>query len=151
MVSNTNDATLTAAQNKCKDKNNFNFIEVDQQKIEKEILKLDVNKASQSFDIPIKVVIENTNSFSNFFCNNFNNSIKLSTFHGILKHANIIHLYKKVKKIPKETKDKSAFFQIYQKYLKNACQNKCHNFAKIYCRNIIVSFARDLVPSRVFW
>ena len=65
MVRNTNDATLKAAQNKCKDKNNFNFIEVDQQKIEKEILKLDVNKASQSFDIPIKVVIENTNSFSN--------------------------------------------------------------------------------------
>ena len=36
---------------KCKDKGNFNFIEVDHKQIEKEILKLDVNKASQSSDI----------------------------------------------------------------------------------------------------
>ena len=65
LVSNTNDATLKAIlkyrnhpsiiaiQNKCKDKGRFNFIEVDQKQIEKEILKLDVNKASQSSDIPI--------------------------------------------------------------------------------------------------
>ena len=58
LVSNTNDATLKAIlkyrnhssiiaiRNKCKDKGNFNFIEVDQKRIEKEILKLDVNKAS---------------------------------------------------------------------------------------------------------
>ena len=71
LVSNTNDATLKAIlkyrnhpsiiaiRNKCKDKGNFNFIEVDQKQIEKEILKLDVNKASQSSDIPIKVLKEN--------------------------------------------------------------------------------------------
>ena len=69
LVSNTNDATLKAIlkyrnhpsiiaiRSKCKDKGNFNFIEVDQKQIEKEILKLDVNKASQSSDIPIKVDI----------------------------------------------------------------------------------------------
>ena len=68
LVSNTNDATLKAIlkyrnhpsiiaiRSKCKDKGNFNFIEVDQKQIEKEILKLDVNKASQSSDIPIKAL-----------------------------------------------------------------------------------------------
>ena len=68
LVSNTNDATLKAIlkyrnhpsiiaiQNKCKDNGNFNFIEVDQKQIEKEILKLDVSKASQSSDIPMKVL-----------------------------------------------------------------------------------------------
>ena len=67
LVSNTNDATLKAIlkyrnhpsiiaiRSKCKDKDNFNFVEVDQKQIEKEILKLDLNKASQSSDIPIKV------------------------------------------------------------------------------------------------
>ena len=56
LVSNTNDATLKAIlkyrnhpsiaiRSKCKDKGKFNFIEVDQKQIEKEILKLDVNKA----------------------------------------------------------------------------------------------------------
>ena len=110
LVSNTNDATLKAIlkyrnhpsiiaiQNKCKDKGNFNFIEVDQKQIEKEILKLDVNKASQSPDIPIKVLKENRDIFSNFLCNRFNNSIKLSTFPEILKHAGITPLYKKGKK-----------------------------------------------------
>ena len=74
-----NHSSIIAIQNKCKDKGNFNFIEVDQKQIEKEILKLDVNKASQSSDIPI-VLKENSNIFSNFLCNSFNNSIKLSTF-----------------------------------------------------------------------
>ena len=57
LVSNTNDATLKAILkyrnhpsiiailSKCKDKGNFNFIEVHQKQIEKEILKIDVNKA----------------------------------------------------------------------------------------------------------
>ena len=74
-----NHSSIIAIQSKCKDKGNFNFNEVDQKQIEKEILKLDVNKASQSSDIPI-VLKENSNIFSNFLCNSFNNSIKLSTF-----------------------------------------------------------------------
>ena len=64
----------------------------------RKILKLDVNKVSQSSDIPIKVLKENSDSFSNFLCNSFNNSIKLSTFPEILKHADITPLYKKGKK-----------------------------------------------------
>ena len=56
LVSNTNDTTLKAIlkyrhhasiiaiQNKYKGKESFNFIQVDQKQIEKEILKLDVNK-----------------------------------------------------------------------------------------------------------
>ena len=36
-------------------------------------LIVDVNEASESSDIPIKVLKENTDIFSNFFCNNFNN------------------------------------------------------------------------------
>ena len=92
-------------QNKCKDNDSFNFIEVDQKQIEKEILKLDVNKASQSSDIPIKILKENTDVFINFLCNSFNNSIKLTTFPEILKLPYITPLYKKGKKISKETTD----------------------------------------------
>ena len=110
LVSNTNDATLKAflkcrehssiiaIQNKSKDKGNFNFTEVDQKQTEKEILKLDVNKVSQSSDIPIKVSKETSNFFGNFFCNIFSNSIKLSIFPEILKHADITSLYKNGKK-----------------------------------------------------
>ena len=75
-----NHPNIIAIQNKCKDKGNFNFIEVDQKQVEKEILKLDVNKASQSSDTPIKLLEEKSDSFSNFLCNSFNYSIKLPTF-----------------------------------------------------------------------
>ena len=110
LVHNTNDATLKAIfkyrnhpsiiaiQNKCKDKSNFNFIEVHQKQIEKVILNLDVNKASQSCDSPIKVLKENTNIFNNFLCNSFSNSIKLSKFLEILKNADIPPLHKEDKK-----------------------------------------------------
>ena len=98
-------------------------MQADQKQIEKEILKLNVNKASQNSGIPIKVLKENTNIFSNFLWNSFNNSIKFSTFPEILKHADITPLYKKVKKISKETTDQWVFFLIYKKYL-----NKSHNF-----------------------
>ena len=89
LVSNTTDATLKAIfkyrnhssiiaiRNKCKDKGNFNFIEVDKKQIEKGTLKLDVNKASQRSDNPVKVLKENSDIFSNCLCNNCNNSIKL--------------------------------------------------------------------------
>ena len=88
LVSNTIDATLKvilkyrnypsiiAIQSKYKDKGSFNFIEVDEKQIVKEILKLDVNKASQNSNIPMKVLKENTDNFSNFLCNSFNSSIK---------------------------------------------------------------------------
>ena len=93
-----NQLSINAIQNKCQGKCNFNFTEVDQKQTKKEILKLDVNEASQSSDIPIKVLKENSDIFSDFLCNSFNNSIKLSTFPEFLKHADITSLYKKGKK-----------------------------------------------------
>ena len=71
---------------------------IDQKQIEKEILMLNLNKASQSSNIPIKVKKNNNDIFNNFFCNSFKNSIKLLTFPEILKHADITPLYKKGKK-----------------------------------------------------
>ena len=118
-----------------KDKSSFNFTEVDQKQIEKENLKLDVNKASQNSDIPIKVLKENSDIFSNFLCNSFNNSITLSTFLEIQKKCRITSWYKKVKKISKKTTDEWAFFVTYQKLLKNARLDKCHKFLRIYFRN----------------
>ena len=93
-----NTQALLQFKKKCKDKDSFNFTEADQKQIEKVIWKLDVNKAWQNSDIPIKVLKENTNIFSNFLSISFNNSIKLSTFPEILKHGDITPLYKKGKK-----------------------------------------------------
>ena len=146
-----NHPSITAIQNRCKIKGSFNFVEVDQQQIEKEILKLDANKASQSSDIPIKIIKENIDVFSDFLCSGFNSSIKLSKFPENLKQADITPAYKKVKKISKETIDQSAFSQICQKYLKNLCSNKCHNFFKTYFLNTNADFEKVSVLNTAFW
>ena len=75
-----NHPSIIAIQNKCKGKGSFNFIKVDQKQTETEFLKLDVNKVSQISDIPIKVLKESTDIFSNFLCNRIKNSIFLVIF-----------------------------------------------------------------------
>ena len=57
LVSNTNNATLKAI---LKYWNHPRIIAI-QKQIEKEVLKLDVSKASQSSDIPINVLKESNN------------------------------------------------------------------------------------------
>ena len=117
LVSNTNEAILNAILkyrnhpsiiaigNKCKDKGDLNFIEVDQKQIEKEILKLDVNKASQSSDIPTHVLKENSDIFSNFLCKSFSNCQNCRHFLKFLNMQILPLCTKKVKKISKETID----------------------------------------------
>ena len=163
LVSNTNDATLKAIlkyrnhlkiiaiRSKCKDKGNFNFIEVDQKQIEKEILKLDVNKASQSSDIPIKVLKENRDIFSNFLCNSFNNSIKLSTFPEIIKHADITPLYKKGKNDIKGNYRPVSILPNLSKIFEKCMFEQMSQFFENIIRNINVSFGRVLVTTNVFW
>ena len=143
--------SIIAIQNKYNDKYSFNFTKVNLKQINKEFLKLDVNKASQSSDISIKVLKENTDIFSNFLCNRFNNSIKLSKFPDTLKHADITHLYKKGIKDVKGNYRPVSVLPNLSKLLKNACLNKCYNFLKIYFRNLNVGFGRNSVPSNVSW
>ena len=46
----------------------------------KEIRALDASKATQSDDIPTKIIKNNSGSFSRFFQGNFDNAIEISTF-----------------------------------------------------------------------
>ena len=88
-----NHPSSIAIRNECKKKDSFKFIEFDQKKIEKDILKLDASKTSQSSDIPVKV-IKNTPLFLVIFSEIDVTSIKLKllTFSEILKHADVTPL-----------------------------------------------------------
>ena len=90
--------SIVATRNKCKNKGSFSFVGVDKKEIEKEILKLDANKRSQSSGIPIKLLKENVDIFSDFVCTNFNSSINMSKSPEDLKFADITPAYKKCKK-----------------------------------------------------
>ena len=51
-------------------------VEVNETDIEKEILNLDENKASQNSHMATKVIKEISDIFSSFLCTSFNSSIK---------------------------------------------------------------------------
>ena len=80
----------------------FSFHEVNNEKIAKEIRRLNKNKASQKSDIPIRIIKENADIFAEFLCETVNSAIKSSNFPNSLKLADITPLHKKGRKDNKE-------------------------------------------------
>ena len=61
----------------------------------KEINRLNANKATQSTDIPTKLIIVNSDIFGDFIFENYNNCISSFTFPSYLKNAIITPAHKK--------------------------------------------------------
>ena len=77
----------------------FSFSEVAKEKILRDILNLDVSKASQDTDIPSKIIKENADIFANFLHSRFN---KRPEFPSLLKQANITPVFKKGERYSKD-------------------------------------------------
>ena len=97
-----NHPSIIAIRDKYKISECFKFTEVDQKEIEKEIIKLDVNKSSQRSDIPTKIIKENIDIFGDFIGKSYSNAIKASQFYRNLKLADITPAHKKGKKDMKD-------------------------------------------------
>ena len=76
----------------------FRFTVVDTNDIKNEILKLNISKAHQVSDIPIKVIKDNVDTFADFLYKNVNSASKSSLFPFCLKLAGVTPLHKKDKK-----------------------------------------------------
>ena len=94
--------SILAIQNNIKNGIKLAFEEIDLTSIEKEIRNLKMNKASQSSDIPTKIIKENVDIFAEFLWKSINSSIKSSTFPSCLKLADVTPLHKKGKKDKKD-------------------------------------------------
>ena len=73
----------------------FSFKLVSIEDICKEIRALDASKATQSDDIPTKIIKNNSDIFSKIFQANLNNAIETSTFPEQLKYADVKPVFKK--------------------------------------------------------
>ena len=93
-----NHPSIIAIKEKSKNEK-FSFHEV---KIEREIMRLNKNKASQKSDIPIRITKDNVDIFADFLCETVNCTIKTSNFPSCLKLADITPLHKKGRKNNKE-------------------------------------------------
>ena len=89
-----NHPSIIAIKEKSKNEK-FSFHEVKNEKIEREIMRLNKNKASQKSDNPIRIIKDNVDIFANFLCETVNCTIKTSNFSGCLKLADITTLHKK--------------------------------------------------------
>ena len=95
----------------------------------KEILNLNNKKASENSDIPTKIIKENSDIYGKVLCSFINDSF---TFPTCLKEADVTPIHKKVRKVRKKTIGQSAFYQPYQKYLKELRLYKCLIFLKTF-------------------
>ena len=80
----------------------FSFSKVNLNEIINEIKNLDESKATQSNDIPTKVIKENYKICTVFITGNFNNMIENSAFPVSLKHTGIKPIHKKDSRSQKE-------------------------------------------------
>ena len=90
----------------------FTFNHITKEDDIKETKNLDASKASEEDDIPTKIIKENSDIFSNFIYQSFNNMIDVWISPTSLKLANITPVYKKVSKNLQASK-------YLAKYLKN--------------------------------
>ena len=93
--------SILAIKRKLKSGPVFTFNHITKEDVIKEI-NLDASKASQEDDIPTKIIKENSDIFSNFLCQSFNNMIDVCIFPTSLKLANVTPVYKKGSKNSKE-------------------------------------------------
>ena len=73
----------------------FSFNFETENKILAEIHNLNNKKACQESDIPVKIIKDNIDIFSDFIFHNFNNLIFDATFPSELKNADVIPIFKK--------------------------------------------------------
>ena len=73
----------------------FSFIFETKNKILAEIHNLDNKKPCQESNIPVQIIQDNIDIFSEFIFHNFNNSIFDATFPSELKNADVIPVFKK--------------------------------------------------------
>ena len=98
-IQNLKDLTLEAFpwyEKTCNRNGTFSFRDVNFKQIQTEIRLLKLNKVSQYWDVPTKIIKENLDIFSNFICKSINNSIKSSIFPSCLKHADATPVHKSV-------------------------------------------------------
>ena len=83
----------------------------------KETNNLKTNKATQSIDIPTKIIKKNSDIFGRFIFGNYNNCLSYSIFPNSLKNAIITPVHKKGAKASKDNYMPVSILSIFLKYM----------------------------------
>ena len=108
----------------------FYFSQVDKNTVLKEIRKLNMNKAVQDKDIPVKIL--NAEYFAQYICLQFNEAICASKFPASFKFANITPVFKQGSKNQKENYRSVSILPIILKiFEKLICRQLSNHFDNI--------------------
>ena len=128
--------SILAIKRKLKSGPVFTFNHITKEDVIKEI-NLDASKASQEDDIPTKIIKENSDIFSNFIYQSFNNMTDVCIFLTSLKLANITPVYKKGSKNSKENY-RLVSCQISKNFMKGASLSQYQIILKVSFQNFSV-------------
>ena len=109
-----------------------------QEKFSKLIQNLNCNKATQQYDIPIKILKENSEIFTYILCHNFNNSLFSKVFRSSLKKVDITPVCKNDEKFLKNNYRPvsilSSVSKIYERCIHDQINDYFHpTFSKLQC------------------
>ena len=136
ILKHKNHPSIIAIQNKFKGGHIFYFGELEKEEIQKEIHKLNNNKASQHSDIPTKIIKSNSDIFSGFLYVSVNSSIKSSLFPSCLETADVTPLYKRGKKDLKDNYRPVSILPVLSKlYERSLFKQISEFFENIFSKN----------------
>ena len=116
----------------------FYFSHVDKNTVLKEIKKLNLNKAVQDSDIPVKILKENADFFADYIYLQFNEAVDSSKFAVFLSLQTFQQHLSKVHEIKRRTTGQSVFCLSFQKFLKRLFAGNSQITLIIFYQNLNV-------------
>ena len=89
-----NHPSIIAIKNFYRENKSFNFKTIKQDDVLKNIKSLDISKTSQNGDVPMKIIKENAELFTDFINSALNEAIQSGNFHSCLKWAGLTPIFK---------------------------------------------------------
>ena len=111
-----------------KNRANFSFNFVSKEDVLTEIKMLDVSKAIQESDIPVKIIKVNENFFAEAICFYFNKSLENGKFPNCLKLANITPVFKKGPRTSKNNYRPVSILPIFSKIFERLLSRQLSEF-----------------------
>ena len=113
----------------------FSFEFVSLEETIKEVNKLSIKKASQTLDIPVKIIKENKDLISYFVYNNFNSALSNLQYPNGLKYADATPVFKKDDKFDKSKYRSTSILPNLSKVYERIMQNQIYpNLNKIFSK-----------------
>ena len=128
----------------------FSFKFETQEKFSKLIQNLNCNKATQQYDIPIKILEENSEIFLHILYHNFNNSLFSKVFPNSLKKADITPVFKKEEKFLKNNYRTVSILPGVSKIYEGCIYDQISDYFHPFFQDCNVDFEKDLMHNTAY-